>query len=659
MDKIARDEFYRYQFLSNLTVSPDGNQIALTVSRCDPDSNGYISNIWIRKQQQFIQLTGMDRESSFIFEDNQTLLFPACRDEEDRKKAAAHEPYTAYYRISILGGEAIKAFSVPLKAGGIWKLGGSRYLIKAQTDAAIGDFAAMDESQREAVMKERRDNADYEIVDEIPFWSNGGGFTNKLRNTLYLFDSADGSLKPITGRYFTTSSVDVRGDQILYTGEEYTRRPQRKNSVYLYDCTSHQTQCLFENKTFSLRHARWMKDGILVVASENRRHGNNENPYFYRLEDHQLTLLAEYEYSQGSSVGSDCRYGSGSGFEIRDETAYFLTTREDSGHIYRLNGDGQIQPAVQPQGSIDSFALQKESIVMIAMLGQKLQEVYQWDPSSDSLTQISSFNEDALKDKYVAVPEKVTVASEGVDICGWVLKPKDYDPAKKYPAILDIHGGPKTAYGEIFYHEMQVWANEGYFVFFCNPIGSDGRDNVFADLRGKYGTCDYRNIMDFTDEVLRRYPSIDEKRLGVTGGSYGGFMTNWIIGHTDRFAAAASQRSIANWISFYGVSDIGFTFGPDQQDGNIYDHTEQLWDHSPLKYARNCTTPTLFIHSDEDYRCPMAEGLQMVTALADLGIETRLVYFHGENHELSRSGKPLHRMKRLNEITDWMSAHLK
>lgn len=214
-------------------------------------------------------------------------------------------------------------------------------------------------------------------------------------------------------------------------------------------------------------------------------------------------------------------------------------------------------------------------------------------------------------------------------------------------------------YGEVFYHEMQVWANEGYFVFFCNPIGSDGRDNEFADLRGKYGTCDYNNIMDFTDAVLKQYPAIDAQRVGVTGGSYGGFMTNWIIGHTSRFAAAASQRSIANWISFYGVSDIGMTFGPDQQGGNIYDDTEKLWWHSPVKYARACTTPTLFIHSDEDYRCPMAEGLQMYTALVDLGVESKLVYFKGENHELSRSGKPLHRMRRLNEITDWMQSHLK
>ena len=135
-------------------------------------------------------------------------------------------------------------------------------------------------------------------------------------------------------------------------------------------------------------------------------------------------------------------------------------------------------------------------------------------------------------------------------------------------------------------------------------------------------------------------------------------LTNWIIGHTDRFAAAASQRSISNWISFYGTSDIGIIFGPDQTNGDIYDNYEKMWWHSPLKYADQVKTPTLFIHSEEDYRCWLAEGIQMYTALADRGVETRMCLFKGENHELSRSGKPLHREKRLREIADWMEKHL-
>lgn len=165
--------------------------------------------------------------------------------------------------------------------------------------------------------------------------------------------------------------------------------------------------------------------------------------------------------------------------------------------------------------------------------------------------------------------------------------------------------------------------------------------------------------MDFTDAVLSRYPQIDPKRVAVTGGSYGGFMTNWIIGHTNRFACAASQRSISNWLSFYGVSDIGFYFATDQGDANPFDNAEKLWAHSPLRFAKEVTTPTLFIHSAEDYRCPMPEGMQMYTALMDRGIPARLCYFRGENHELSRSGKPKHRIRRLQEMTEWFAKYTK
>ena len=205
---------------------------------------------------------------------------------------------------------------------------------------------------------------------------------------------------------------------------------------------------------------------------------------------------------------------------------------------------------------------------------------------------------------------------------------------------------------------MQVWANMGYFVIFTNPHGSDGYGNKFADIRGKYGTIDYEDLMNFTDYVLEKYP-IDKTKVGVTGGSYGGYMTNWIIGHTDKFKCAASQRSISNWISKFGTTDIGYYFNADQNQATPWINHDKLWWHSPLKYADKAKTSTLFIHSEEDYRCWLAEGLQMFTALKYHGVEARLCMFRGENHELSRSGKPKHRIRRLTEITNWFEKYLK
>ena len=196
---------------------------------------------------------------------------------------------------------------------------------------------------------------------------------------------------------------------------------------------------------------------------------------------------------------------------------------------------------LEEEGSIDDFDLAGGNVLLTGLYGMKLQEVYRYGLEEQKLIQVSQFNEEVLDGKYVAEPEPVTFTRDGVEIDGWILKPVDYDPDKSYPGILDIHGGPKTIYSPVFVHEMQYWAGKGYFVFFCNPEGSDGRGDEFADIRGKYGTIDFDDLMKFVDEVLARYPQIDPARLGVTGGSYGGFMTNWVIGHTGRFAAAASN----------------------------------------------------------------------------------------------------------------------
>ncbi|MBR5806610.1 MAG: S9 family peptidase [Oscillospiraceae bacterium] len=291
------------------------------------------------------------------------------------------------------------------------------------------------------------------------------------------------------------------------------------------------------------------------------------------------------------------------------------------------------------------------------MRDNKLQELYSYKNGVEE--KLTSFNDAVYEDVSTVVPDYFTYENDGVELDGWVLKPVDFDENKKYPAIFDIHGGPKTVFGDVIYHEMQVWANMGYFVFFTNPRGGDGRGNEFADIRGRYGKEDYSDLMKFTDVVLEKYPQIDKEKVGVTGGSYGGFMTNWIIGHTDRFAAAASQRSISNWVSMAYISDIGYYFAEDQVASTPWTDMDLMWEQSPLKYADKVVTPTLFIHSDEDYRCPIAEGWQMFSALKYHGIESRLCMFKGENHELSRGGKPLHRQRRLDEITDWFEKYLK
>src|SRR5690554_5386107 len=324
----------------------------------------------------------------------------------------------------------------------------------------------------------------------------------------------------------------------------------------------------------------------ICLGHDCSRYGINENARFYSLDLKTKTkklLTPNFETSTWNSVGSDCRFGGGESMMIDGQYLYFMTTERDSSYLNRIDSSGNMEKVTTENGSVDFYSVKNGNVLLIAMRDLKLQELYELDDGKESV--ITDFNHWIQKERKLVKPEPLSFQSApGVVIDGWVLKPVDYEEGTKYPGILNIHGGPKTVFGTVFFHEMQFWANEGYFVFYCNPRGSDGKGNEFADIRGKYGTIDYDDIKAFTKGVLEKYPQIDQERLGVTGGSYGGFMTNWIIGHTNRFKAAASQRSISNWFSFFGNSDIGYFFTNDQIATNPWDNYEKLWDSSPMKY---------------------------------------------------------------------------
>ncbi|MBR5982061.1 MAG: S9 family peptidase, partial [Firmicutes bacterium] len=216
----------------------------------------------------------------------------------------------------------------------------------------------------------------------------------------------------------------------------------------------------------------------------------------------------------------------------------------------------------------------------------------------------------------------------------------------------------KSAFGDTYFHEMQCWAARGYAVLYCNPRGGDGRPGGFDDIRGYYGVKDYNDIMAFVEHCLRELPFLDRERLGVTGGSYGGYMTNWIVTQTHLFKAAVAQRPISNWVSKFGSCDIGYYYVPDQHGGYPWDDPAQAWQESPLKHVANVKTPLLLIQSQEDFRCERDQSFQMFTALKVLGVECRMCLFNGENHELSRSGRPRNRLARLREITSWFDKYL-
>lgn len=667
MENLKLDDFTKYKFLSGIRYSPDGRNACFIVHEPDTENNEYISNLYLYdlKKNSYYKLTSSGKENSFLWlDDSENILFQNIRDEKDMGKQKNGEDFAVFYKINIHGGEAVEAFRVPVNVNKMMQVDDDTFIFTSNFDNNRREQYKLDEVEKKKELENIKNEKDYEVFEEIPFWSNGEGFTSRKRNRLYIYHKSTNAVEPLTDTTFNVESfhMDRQRKYAIVVGTGYTGKMPLVNSVYLIN---------FKNKNMSrLDHGGYnyfyadfiSKDTIILAGTDMKSYGVNENPKFYLTGLNGqafISVVPDLDISIGNSVGSDCMLGSSFEMKVDDEKLYYISTDNYSSYINTIDVSGNIKRITSCGGSVDGFDVYNGSILFVGMKNMKLQELYRLDNGIDK--QVTDFNGWVQSEKKVIRPEKLSFETEpGLSIDGWVMKPADFDHDKKYPAILDVHGGPKTVYGEVFFHEMQYWANEGYFVLFCNPRGSDGRGNEFADIRGKYGTIDYEDIMKFTDLVLKKYTAIDPHRVGVTGGSYGGFMTNWIIGHTDRFAAAASQRSISNWISKFGTTDIGYFFADDQNGGATpWNGFEKLWEHSPLKYADRAKTPTLFINSDQDYRCYMAEGLQMFTALKYHGVDARLCLFHGENHELSRSGKPVHRIRRLREITEWFDHYLK
>jgi dipeptidyl aminopeptidase/acylaminoacyl peptidase len=264
-----------------------------------------------------------------------------------------------------------------------------------------------------------------------------------------------------------------------------------------------------------------------------------------------------------------------------------------------------------------------------------------------------------LRERWLARPERhVFTAADGTEIEGWLLHPPGFDPARKHPLVMQIHGGPHSQYGWTFFHEFQVLAGLGFLVFYTNPRGSDGYGEAFrrAVVRD-WGGEDYRDLMTALDQLIERTGYVDETRMGVAGGSYGGFMTNWVVGHTDRFAAAISMRSISNLVSEIAQHDI-VLWGELEMGPWPWPDPDELWRRSPIRYVRDMRTPLLLLHSEMDLRCAFSQAEELFGALRVLGKEVELVRFPGETHDLSRGGRPDRRVERLRRIGDWFTRHL-
>lgn len=637
MKRLKTNSFTEFSYGHSPKLSPKEDYVIYSVSNADLEDNNYKTNLYAYNigEGSTFQLTASNKDSSFIFLDDYTILLSSSRDKKDKK--------SSFYKLSLKGGEASHLFDLDLAVSKIIKLEDGKFLVRGSK------FADRNEG--------------YHEINRLPFWLNGAGFTYDSHHKLYFYDQKEDKLEELF-----ENDTRIIGDVKFFEDKNlliYTWSDDDPNNFYnkinAYDLAKKEDRLILD-KEISISYFGLIDEKLVYVGNDMKSGGINQDSFVYAVsldgKDDRKISKDNFDMDFHNSTGTDLRYGGGSQLLFKGQKLYFISTVRDHAQLYSIDLKGDVEEVVTDKKTVEAFDIGNEKLAYTSFDGNNLVEVFLRQDLSNKddikITNLSeSFNQYDLSDI-----EHFTFENDGIEFDGYVIKPLGYIQGKKYPGLLEIHGGPKTVYSTMVHHEMQVLASQGYFVFFTNPRGSSGRGVKFSDIRGKYGTIDYHDLMKFTDLVLEKYPDIDGENIGVLGGSYGGFMTNWIISHTNRFKAANTQRCITNWTSFYGVSDIGYYFTPDQNASSLYENFDLLWEKSPIKHFDKVETPTLIIHSDQDYRCPLEQGIQAFTVLKTRGIDTKLVIFNGENHDLSRSGKPKNRIKRLDEIVDWFNGHL-
>jgi acylaminoacyl-peptidase len=639
-------DFINYRSLSDLKTSPDQTKLSYIVWQADPDTNGYRRELWIydidRAENRKLLDNG-EWNGCYAWTDKETVLYIEKTGEEGTccrfKNVGTPE-----------GGES---FRLSKKASVVIPLD------KEHAAVIINEDIRTEEYPEELAFLEDYDRGHaFEILDEIPFWNNGEGFTSKRRNTLYQYNFSDGSLQRISDQYSYVDRVYHKDGALYYIARTFDDR-NTEPGIYRYDLKDGRTEELVKEGRYRINELAFCGEDVIFAAQDRETGSRTDDPSFYRAGRHGLVRLPAEAISCGSSVNTDCAYGSHTSILGTEEGVCFLSTKESGSFILKYDLKDRYAVLTEDNGSVEDFAIAGGKIFFIGLRNMGLQELYRLDTEGRGEIKLTDFNRDSLRKEDVSIPETFTFMNNGFRVNYIVLKPVGYDKDRKYPAIFYIHGGAKTLYAGVFFHEMQYLAGQGYFVIYGNPRGSDGQGGEFARLLGHYGEKDYEDIMKAADRALELYPAIEDKRLGIAGGSYGGIMVNWIVGHTDRFACACAQRSISNMVTAFGTADNGFNFVREQMDADPWNELEKLWGQSPLKYADRCRTPLLLIHSDEDFRCHYTEALQMFTALKYHGTESRVCLIRGENHSLSRTGRPAQRIKRLYEILRWFDLHLK
>ena len=659
--------YYRLVGVSEVAVAPDGAHVAFTVTTIVEDDNRRHREIWLqplgdgRADGDAFPVTSPTEESSGPrwSPDGSLLAFTSSRGDD---------PNSVWFvRVRGPGGEAFHIEGV--EGPPVWSPDGSQiaYVKAPERDEADAGDESGDVAGREGwiapdavsrTLDPRR--FDGRVVTSMRYKQDGRlafqpHYLSRQKQQLMLVDAGGGLPRQLTELDFDAGAPvwSEDGRVIFFTGDERQDDEldtENSGDIWAVDVRVGTIRRLTSNPGTESAPAL-SPDGRFMAFLSTPERGSQT--------DLLVTEIGSDGHLRGVPVNltADWDMRPGSPTWAADGTGVLFSAgvRGDS-HLFRAAQDAPVTQVTRGARRLSSFSFSTAGDVMAFTATDPVTppELYVGPADGSSEQKATRFNDGWLSEVTLMPAEELTwTAEDGTEVQGWVVKPVVFRTGGSYPMVLKIHGGPHSAYGNTFFPTFHVLSAAGFFVLYTNPRGSSGYGHDFQyATRGAWGIVDREDYLAGVDAALAAYPEIDANRMGASGGSYGGFMTNWLTATTERFHAAVTSRSITNWESWWGTSDAqGLTeyefYGPPWEQRDLYRRL------SPISYVENVTAPTLIIHSENDYRTPIGDGEQWFMSLRKLGVPVELVRYPRSSHGLSRSGEPWLLVDRLERIRSW------
>ena len=701
---ITQKDLFNFVWIATPQVSPDGARVVFTRVVTDDKHTGYETSLWMvptSGNETPVRLTNGKHDASPRWSpDGTRIAFVRGAEKDDTGKP--RPPQIAI--LSLTGGEARMLTDLPKGAGGpVWSPDGTRIAFTSSTTpediekelrkkkdanaAATPSATPAKESESASGSAPKADadgdhESDIHIITHAVYRDNDEGYLDfKRHGHIWVIEASASSDEPAKPLQLTSGDYDEGGIVWTHDGsriyfitskidEPYYETPS--SDIYSVTSTGGEPEKLATIP---------MGIGDLALSPDGKRFAFHASATYpvrsYSQPDlwvvdvvpnaQPRNLTAKYDFDMGDAVFGDNaapRGGNGAMLHWSPDGRWLfdLVARQGRTPLVRVDAQtGTVNEITQGQQAVLDFSITPDARTSIALVSTAIAigDLFRVSMEAGAQARITDLNKPLWSQLNLTAPEEINYKSfDGLPIQGWIQKPPDFDPTKKYPMILNIHGGPHAAYGWVFDHEFQWMAARGYVVLYVNPRGSTSYGQDFGNvIQYRYPGDDYRDLMVGVDEVLKR-GYVDPKKLGVTGGSGGGVLTDWAVTQTDRFAAAVSQRDISNWASWWYTADFtlfqaNWFKAPPFQDPKDYAN------RSAITFVEKIHTPMMFILGQADYRTPQdSGGEQLFRALKYLKRPTAMAVFPRETHELSRSGEPWHRVERLDNIVGWFDKWL-